>query len=158
MLLQSLGPIRVQVSRRVIGQFKRAAKEAFPRETWAYLLGEDAVDLVVAEGLYFPRDVEKHCTTRNTHIQPHWDAEAADVARDEGLTVVGTIHSHPYTYRECGGSIRDGAPSEKDHLCGWSGIYGICVVAEQRSGRLISRIQFFPPAPVIQTEVISGTD
>lgn len=147
-------PIRVEIQRRTVERFKSQAKQAFPRESFAYLIGQNVGDLVVVEDLFTPDDVLKHCTgDAVTVIPPHWPAEARAFARESEAGVVGDIHSHPRRYQIWGGQLSERVPSEGDYEHGWRGICGICVVAEQKDGRLRASARFYGPSYRIQTKV-----
>ena len=135
--------IHLEIPSRVAEEFKTAAKRAWPREAFAYLLGQDAGSEIAVEELYFPDGVDQHCTEDAVYAPPHWEIEARLYAQEAGLSVVGDIHSHPRRYSMWFGSRSDRAPSENDHESGWRGIAGVCVVTEQKSGRLYARAPKF---------------
>lgn len=141
--------IRLEIPRRLVEQFKRQAKAAWPREAFAFLLGRDAGDVVEFEDLYVPDGIQA-TETEITHNPAHM-VEAREFAHDDGLDVVGDIHSHPRRYARWGGSLLERTPSEGDHEIGWRGIAGVCVVAEQRDGRLRAAVKFYGPSiPVVE--------
>lgn len=137
----------------MLAEFRKAAKLAFPREAFAYLLGRDAGTLVEIEELYFPEDVAEHATHSSVDVQHHWELDAKTHASDSGLSIVGDLHSHPYNYLQTDGVRQDCVPSESDHESRCCGIVGICVVTEQRSGQLRSTIKFWPPMTQIETKI-----
>lgn len=147
-------PIKVEVSRRLLDRFKRAAKAAFPCETFAYLIGQNAGSLQIVEDLYFPEGVERNCTTNAVWSEEHWLAEATTYARDEDAAVIGDIHSHPRTFARWGGQLSECTPSAGDHAIGWHGLCGICVVSEQQDGRLKAAARFYGPSPQIETHLL----
>ncbi len=152
-----LAPIRLEVPAKLTRDFKRQAKEAFPIETVAYVLGRDAGTIAEAHELYIPDGVQECCTAHYFIPQPHWAIEAAAAAKDEGLCVLGTIHSHPYTFREIGNRKPDRTPSEGDHdsrlLHVGVGIYGICAVQQYENGKLRASIRFWGPTCHLDTQV-----
>jgi hypothetical protein len=132
-------------------KFRWAAVSAFPKETYALLLGrEHKVSknryLVSVDYVFVPDDVDKHSTEEEVILQSHWDEEAAELAYEYDLQVVGDIHTHPRKYSDFLGYLKDASPSEGDFRWGWGGICGICVVAEQKDGRLRTRTKFYGPA------------
>ena len=146
-----LRPIRVEVPRRIINEFKAAAKEAFPRETFAYLLGRDAGTVVEIEELFFPMDVDEWCSENGVMISDEWLPAARSEGAHHGLVVVGDIHSHPFRHKELGKVIPGCVPSEIDLEGGSPHISGICAVRELRTGRKISSVRFWGPHfPVIE--------
>lgn len=144
-------PITFEVPRRISEEFKRAAKRAFPKETFAYLVGQDAGTQLVVEELYFPEGVEQHCTEESVEVQPHWLVEAQAHAREHELTVIGDIHSHPFPH---GWEHADRSPSESDIDRAWSSVYGICLVRQDKTGRLRASIRFYPRQPELITKVV----
>lgn len=146
-----LRTITVRVTRTVVLEFKKAAREAFPCETFAYLLGRDAGTLVEVEELFFPMDVDEWCTENGVHISPGWLPAAKKEAAHSGLKVVGDIHSHPFKHWELGSVLPECAPSEQDLDGGQHHITGICRVREFRGGRKVASIRFWGPMfPVVE--------
>jgi len=143
--------ITVEISRRITEQFKKAAKLAFPKETFAYLIGHDAGTQLAVEELYFPDDVEQHCTEDAVHVQPHWLVDAQTHARETAAEVIGDIHSHPFPHSM---SYVDRSPSESDIDRAWGSVYGICLVRQDKNGRLRASIRFYPRQPEMITKVV----
>lgn len=143
----------MRVPDKIIQQFKQQAKAAFPRETFAYLIGIDAGTSVEVEDLYVPDNVDDHCGYNFVTIQPHWEIEAMEHARDDGRDVLGDIHSHPYTAMD-GVTKPDRAQSEADMDCNATGLCGICTVVESRSGRLRASVRFWGPTTTVETVII----
>lgn len=146
-----LRTIKVRVPRRLVGDFKLVAKEYFPREAFAYLLGRDAGTLVEVEELFVPEDLDKWVTEVSVELSPGWLVAAKRAAKDLGLTVVGDIHSHPFRYCELQGLKPEHTPSEVDIDCGLKQIHGICRVLEASTGKLRATTRFWgPQVPVIE--------
>jgi hypothetical protein len=125
--------ITVRCPRRLVEQFKRAAKAVFPLEKYALLIGTDersgARRTITVTEIYCPEGADDFCKSGLVRVQGEWIAAAADHARESGAELVGDIHSHPWTYREW--SAIDGVPgrqrSESDHdAATWDKIAGIC--------------------------------
>ncbi len=150
-----ISPITVEVSRPLLERFKREAKTAFPRETFAYLLGQDAGDQVHIEDLWFPEDVHVHSSEDMVDVQPHWEFEAGAHAREEGLEVVGDIHSHPFRRRETQGTVPGREPSEGDLERGVRRLTGICTVVESKRG-LRASIRFWWVPTRVRLRVTNG--
>lgn len=140
--------VNVKISRKLISEFKKSAKMAYPHEEYAILLGyhdENTGFLIL--GFYFPPDRGAFVDEANVHIQPRWTKEAQKTAKSIGLQVIGDIHSHPSG--ECG-------PSECDidsQTASSAEIFGICGITKTRRG-LRSRIRFWPSLRTIRTKVI----
>ena len=150
----NLRPIQLEVQKSVVEKFKRAAKEAFPLETFAYLLGRDAGTSVEIEDIFIPNNVLECVTTTSVLIDDSWLPAARKEARDLGLTVVGDIHSHPFRYGEEGDLRLHSAPSAIDMENGLKGINGICAVVQSKSGRLRSRVTFWGPMCEVRERLI----
>jgi len=142
--------IRVEVSRKLLDQFKREAKLAFPREKFAYLVGHDCCSDVYVEDLYFPDGVDACCTEDTVNVRPHWIIEARAHASDIEAEVLGDIHSHPFRH---GTGDPDRSPSEHDIDRAWGSIYGICLVHQDRNKRLRSSIRFWAAQPPVEVMV-----
>ncbi len=150
-------PIKVNVRRHVINRFKKAAKEAFPKETFAFLLGHNAGTLVDVEDLYFPEGIAKLSTVNSVEIPDELVSEARAYAKEEALTIVGDIHSHPFQWAELKRSCTkpESTPSETDLRSGWYHISAICLVCEDSKGRLTaSKPRFWGPLVPTFEEII----
>lgn len=139
--------ITVRVKRRLLESFKRQAREAYPRETFAFLLGHEEADLVEIVELYELPEWKKFCTRDRVKIQPGWLIEAQEHASDAGLVVVGDIHSHP----EC--CSHEQSEADFDYAPGWNKIAGICRVSVAGE-RLRSSIRFWGPMIPVKAEVV----
>ncbi len=145
-------PFKVDIPRRLVDEFKKAAKAAFPRETFAYLIGHEAGTSVGVEELYFPEDLDTHTTEESVNVADHWLIDAKAHARDIEATVLGDIHSHPYKHRR-GHGEPDRSPSESDIDRAWSNLYGICLVRQDKNGRLRASIRFYSRQPEVNMRV-----
>jgi len=150
--------IVVKCPRRLVEQFKRAAKAVFPLEKYALLIGTDVKSgprrIITVTEIHFPEGADSFCRPGVVKVQGEWIATAADHARESGTELVGDIHSHPWTYREW--SAIDGVPgrqrSESDHdSMVWDKIAGICRVYETSTGRLRASVRFWPPTAPLET-------
>lgn len=141
----NLRTIKVHVSRTLINEFKKEAKEAFPKETFAYLIGSDAGTSVEIEELFVPLDVDEWCDSNSVNISDQWLPAARRQAGYHGLKVIGDIHSHPYKHGEMGNMKPDCAPSADDIDGGLPYINAICHVRELKNGKLISQVRFWGP-------------
>jgi len=143
--------INVEYPREVIGRFRAAARKAFPYETFAYLLGHALGTVYMVEDIWIPPDVAAHATKSSVTVPHSWLLEAREAAKDEDLRVIGDIHSHPRTFRQWGGMVREVTPSAGDHAQGWpDGICGICVVTQQVNGQLTTRVKFYGPIHAVR--------
>lgn len=147
-------PVTVEISGKLLRQFKAAAKKAFPNETLAYLLGQDAGTSVSIDEFWFPEDVAKYATPGAVMIADHWEAQVKEYAREREHTVLGDIHSHPYNYLPGRRFLpTDCAPSEGDYADPWKGLCGICRVTQSKNGALRSSIRFWGPAVPVEMRI-----
>lgn len=148
-------PIKVTVPRRVLDSFRRLAKEKFPRETLAYLLGHRAGESYEVTGLWVPENIDAHVTKQYVFIQSSWQVDAHCHAEDEDVNVIGDIHSHPLPYPAYGGHFNgEPVPSIIDLKGGWPGLAAICAVCEQPDKKLLTRTLFYGPStPVSKTTI-----
>src|SRR4051794_40876151 len=79
--MHRLGRIQIEIPNQVIRQFKRQAKDAFPRETLAYLIGRDAGTVVEIESLFIPDGLDAHCTPASVVVQDHRDLKPGNTQR-----------------------------------------------------------------------------
>lgn len=150
-----LRPITIEVRSPVISDFKRLAKEVFPKEAFAYLLGRDAGNLVEIEDLWVPPDLASHTCETFVEISPTWIKPAKRAAKDLGLSVVGDIHSHPFTYSQLGNNSLKwlASPSVGDMESGLEWITAICAVVQNKDGRFRSTVKFWGPMFPVRTWV-----
>lgn len=147
MVPQELKPLNISIRRGAEKEFKDLAKRAFPKETFAYLLGHYFENKAFIDEIFAPPDVNNFTTKDAVHVQDHWLSLAKKEAKAQELNVIGEIHSHPYEYFPGGTSIlRAGRIlSEADFDRKPFGINGICVVVEQKSKRLLASCRYYPP-------------
>lgn len=146
--------IRIEAKKKALARFKSAARNAYPKETLAYLIGEKLGDLILIEDVYFPEKVDLASTNNAVYYQNWWPEEALEYARDHDLEVVGDIHTHPRKFKKWKGLCSEVTPSEGDYIDGWEGICGICIVTQLKNGSLRTKVAFYgPTAKVELTEV-----
>lgn len=149
--------LSVRIPKALEQRFKKAAKEAFPNEEYAILLGQKrSAEVFEVVDLYFPPDRDKFCTDRHVDIQPRWFKEARKLAQEAGYRLIGDLHSHPYT------KMTDASPSECDwdaseYPKGWTNgssiVMGICLVVK-RAGKWYSRVRFWPTFRPLRKKVV----
>lgn len=149
-----LRPIQLEVRRSVVTDFKRLAKEVFPKEAFAYILGREAGNLVEIEDIWVPLDLDKWNDLVSVTVSDDWLPAAKKEAKDLGLTVVGSIHSHPHYSSEDIVLQRACVPSAPDLETGYDQIYGICgVMANIQTGKLRASLKFWGPTFQVRTEI-----
>jgi Prokaryotic homologs of the JAB domain len=144
---QAFKPVTIQVSEQITNEFKAKAKEVFPNEAFAYLLGHADDDKFIIDSLFYPTDCDSHCTPHHVHVQADWRTQAKREAKRTNTEILGDIHSHPYVYNGKKGSrLCDTSPSETD----WDSVHdgeitGICVVQQIKDKRLRARVKYWGP-------------
>jgi len=139
----------VEVPARIEARFRKLAREAFPWETIAYVLGFQRDNFILVEDLWVPPDAARYSHRRGTRAwietPDHWIEEAAEQATEDERQLLGDIHSHPYPYHLCGSFRADSVQSEGDLETTWGLIHAVCSVNESKRGRLATRIKWWGP-------------
>lgn len=139
-------PLSIHFPRELRRSFTRAAKLAFPREVFAFCLGEitptGTLDLYY---LYFPEILLSPSGYEFEVKQGELD-KAVKLGSSLGAEVLVSLHSHPFPENT---GIDDAAPSETD----WDWCFpelplGICSVAEKK-GKISARYRFWPVIPQV---------
>lgn len=139
-------PIRLKVPTAIQTRIKRLAREAFPKETMAYVIGVTTVCGAEVTDLWVPEDVAAHCTPTSVTVPALWSYEAHEYAREQDAEVLGDVHSHP-TPVAITSRIRVSAElSEGDLDTRCMGIAGVCLVLEGPTGRLRTRLRWWGPS------------
>lgn len=149
-------PIRLEISERLVRRLEKAARLAFPRETFALLLGEDAGTNSVVTDLYFPENVAQHATNVSVEYQPLWLIDAMEYAGAHSLDVLGDWHSHPYRSGEEVFILEDCAAPSGGDLESQRMITGITALHEKPSGRKYAKTRFWGPIVHVETVVTHG--
>ena len=134
--------VTIHIPRGLVASFRRIAKQTYPNEAFAYLVGEVTARGVVVEGLAHP-SYNASPTAVNVSASEH----ARLVKEVKPSRLVGTIHSHPeWSAEPSTHDIRNAAQ------CG-EVVYGVMAVWEE-GGRLRTRCEFYlgtPPMKVKRT-------
>ncbi len=155
--------LKLHISYRIVEEIKRAAREMFPRETWGYLLGRRAGNTFEVEELFVPDgdELDRAAKTTRINIGAHWELEAMEYAKENGLQIVGTVHSHPWTVRELklyrqviGTPDRSQSESDFETYPARLWVYGVCRVLQEKGGRLRSSVRFWGPMIPVEVRVI----
>lgn len=142
--------VEVVTPKQVIDQFKEAAKEAYPLETIAYLIGYVQGSKCTVTSLYFSKS-NKGCTKVGINTHGNCKVAAKKLAASQNQMVVGDIHSHPYN-----SVMTDLAPSTTDWLNQERDLHlmGICVVYPLKNGSKRAHVRFWGPAIVAELKVL----
>lgn len=152
--------LRLRIEQSVVQKFQREARKWFPLEFFAGLLSANS-DRFHIVSLWIPEDLRQYSTADWVDV-PHekWTEDAYDYAEERGLIVSGSIHSHPYEYKDCAGGFEgrsEPAPSQGDWQMGWSNICGIITVAQQKNKSLRTRYAFYGPAVPVETTILKAS-
>lgn len=141
--------MRLLVPRKVNQGFIARAKAAFPKETLGYLIGRTNKNgTLQVEEIYYPSDLEQHQQDDAVNVQWRWFREARRRAKQLKATVLGDVHSHPYTSEEILVWKRqpDCSPSEGDLERTKPGLLmGICLIKQSSNGALRTRLRWWGP-------------
>ncbi len=143
-------PAKLTISDKLISTFKAKAREKFPREAYAVLLGHgDLATGIVIEDIHFP---DFASTSDCVYIPEDGYLEIAEQAKEQDMIICGDIHSHPYEHRE-DGKYPDCSRSELDFdYAPAFMVQGICRVTQSATGRLRCVVRFWGPAvPILVT-------
>lgn len=138
----------VEVCKEVGKEIRRAARKEFPNEYLGFLIGHDLgekvaiVDVWHSDYINSPEMIEEGAYYAAM-------ADAREHARTVGGDVVGDVHSHAYKYDEACPVAMDCAPSEGDMKLGSDGLMAICMVRQEKNGRLTTKLNFYPPIAAV---------
>ncbi len=131
--------ITLSVPKKLLETFKKRAREQFPKELYAVLIGHDGHDKIEVLDLYYPNFKSNKYFV---WCDPQGYLDALEHAAELDLTIVGDIHSH--CYASTVGA--DHSKSEVDHEWGHKLIIqGICRVIEFPSGLRRATVRFWGP-------------
>lgn len=144
--------IQLKVDPGVERRFRQQAREAFPKETLAYLMGHDYGNRMEVVDLWVPPADLTKATSYYIDLAEHIDWEAAEYAKSEGLQLLGDIHTHPWTHSEVDlrRRIRFSSPispsaSDWDRLEGVRWLMGICLIEQMANQRLRCQFRYWGP-------------
>lgn len=141
-------PTNIHFLRGPANEFRRRAREAFPKETVACLLGTATSRYVRITDLWIPEDMQGD---RGYVIFD--DSDAKNVARDLGLLHLGDIHSHCWPWPKMK-NVVDASPSEDDLAQPGVKLQAICAVTQSAKGRLSTRIRVWPPVKHLEVTFV----
>lgn len=131
--------ISLTVPKKLVEQFKKKAREQFPVELYAVLIGHDYCDKIEVLDFYYPNFKANRFFIWCDGVG-YLDAE--EHASEVGLSIVGDIHSHCFDSKYGG----DHSKSERDHAWGHKlRVQGICRVIEHAKKRRRATVKFWGP-------------
>jgi proteasome lid subunit RPN8/RPN11 len=142
----------VTISDSLIREFHKKAKESFPNETFAFLLGSNENDGITIKEVFFPSNVEKYCRPDVILVQDSWYKEVKKYCKKTGSSIVADYHSHPYNKKEVFLHKRDAAPSEQDYESISGQAMAICLITECKNGHLRARTKFWGSMPQVKVK------
>lgn len=146
----------VEIHQNVARRFVRLSKKRFPIETFAILLGRRTETKLVVSDLFIPTDLDKFTTEEVVFGNPEWPKLAKIKAQEEGLLILGDIHSH------CFKEQIDCVPSEFDWdhsqdilkiTEGKMATMGILTIWRKPPEKYKSRLRFWPIISPIETKI-----
>ena len=137
--------MRLEIPSRIERRWHAEARRQWPLEAFAYLLGHRDAWGYAIEDIWIPSNSHAEASEYGIYTPRRWLHEAYRIADEEGLRVIGDVHSHPRRYRDYAGSLAEATPSEGDYDTGWAGLCGITNASEQRNGRIRCRTRFYAP-------------
>jgi hypothetical protein len=154
--------INIALPRKIDKLFKDEAKRLFPKECYAIMVGHcDRKGNLAISDLYFPDVYGMASNTDEVNVLPEWWRHAERLAESKDMVLLGDIHSHPFTHKECKIYNASHAPSEADWL-GTTGanpfwrewfVQGICVIRETKAHKLLSSMKFWGTPPCATVEL-----
>jgi len=140
--------LTVTCPRKIISDFKRGAKAAYPRELYAVLFGTINGGAVRISDVWYPPGGDQFIgKTDYLFHRKQWLEEAMAIADSEGLVIVADLHSHP--------NINTREPSESDWDAspeGW--VQGICSVYKGETGHKRAAVRFWPAVPPVRLRLL----
>lgn len=87
--------MRVVCYKNVIDKYKKYAKNHYPKELYAFLGGTIYDNYVEILDFYVPEDIDKFSDEGSVQIQSNWLQDAFSTFAENGLNLVGDLHTHP---------------------------------------------------------------
>lgn len=133
----------VLVDRQELTKFRRRARTAYPRETFAFMVGERVGGQFRVSYFDYPKAMR---TTLGVDVNSAEIVAVEQRAKREGLSLLGGIHTHP--------DSREASPSEHDYRDAAKYnevVQGICAVWKE-NGRLFTKVRFYCGFPLAEVE------
>jgi proteasome lid subunit RPN8/RPN11 len=112
---------KVKVSRNALNYFRTKARNT-DKEIEAYLVGKVvSAELTVIEKIVYPKKYEKQTPGEVKWFDKETDALKA-TAEEQGLSVIGSIHSHPNYWPVISGTDHDAHVTEQVRIMGVCGV------------------------------------
>lgn len=144
--------MKVEIQKRAVEAFKRFAKKRFPHEALGILLGhiiEDKTgEIIQIQDIFIPKAQLINSQTDEVCYTTSCWKEATKAGAIKNLQIIGTVHTHPYSWKEFKGICFDAVPSRGDYE-NWATaemLCGIMNIVESKKGRKqCSPISFWHP-------------
>ena len=142
--------MKFNLPKSIADKARREAKKHFPNECYVELIGTISKKnkVITVIDTYIPEDLSKYNSPDQVEIPPHWRKESNKYAKSVGGVIIGSIHSHPYSFEYCQrspGYTSDVSPSAADWECIGDEIMGILVIREDKNEKFDTRLKFYGP-------------
>jgi hypothetical protein len=142
--------MKLILPKKIADRARRQARSCFPKESYLELVGRISKNnkTITIIDTYIPSDLDEYNGPDSVMIPPHWRKESKKYAESIGGIIVGSIHSHPYSFDYCKihpGYTCDVSPSAADWEYNGDEIMGILVIREGKDGRLVTSLKMYGP-------------
>ena len=154
--------LRIYVTNRVMRLLNKEARRMFPKECFSALIGEQSGEYSEIKDIWIPDDLDKYSGSSFVTTPHHWAIGASEYAEEHDMHVLGSHHSHPYTYEEWNKYsmaqmlYSTCAPSHGDWEFEWSNICGITSIVQGKTGKPKTRTEFYGPAVSVKRYIIKS--
>lgn len=137
--------LQIRVPRSLERVMRDYSVFSYPIERPFFLIGAASENAVSVADLWHPDDWFKYSKPSGVMFQPRWFKLASEYAKQCGLSVVGTAHSHCYFYEDVEAPFNFSTPSEQDFK-NFSGfpVLGLTTVVKYPSGKYKSKFRVYP--------------
>lgn len=145
----------IRFPKDLFSEFKKRAKEMFPREKYAILMGKRvSKDFWAIEALWFPEGADDYCTKFHVTVLDSWWEEAKKVAAEQKLELLGDIHSHTHTKpfgAEASAADFDASNWVRRFMRGAPMVFGVVAIYQTKAGKR-ARLRFWPGLDPIEVK------
>jgi hypothetical protein len=142
--------VKLIIPQKIADKARRQAKHWFPQEAYLELIGSISKNnkVITIMDTWIPPDLSEFTSPGQIDINPAWRKESEKYAESIGGIVIGTIHSHPYNFKECLHSPAyrlDPSPSSCDLDNMGNEVMGILVICQNKEGRFTTNLRIYGP-------------
>ena len=148
--------MKLIIPENIANKARRQAKKWFPLEAYMELIGTISKNnkVITIMDTWIPGDLSEYTSPGQIDINPAWRKESEKYAESIGGIVIGTIHSHPYKFKECLHSPAyrlDPSPSSTDLDNMGNEVMGILVICQNKEGRFTTNLRLY--GPIVKLDV-----